>query len=186
MGKGFGLGDFNVPNGPTSSRKCIAGVDINSIRLLGLIPTASTEPSRESLETNFEGLRVSSSQTTAGDLTFCVPRDYDNQKDKLYVRFLAQMSGATDSAVTIDATLFRKREGVALTADLDPTISAAINISTTIAGWVEVKVEGQALLPGDAVTLVFTTAAHTTDSVDIYAVEVVYFGNDQYSKITER
>lgn len=185
---GYEIGDFDVSGGAAVSRRCLAGVDINSIRVAGLIPTASTEPSRESLETNFEGLVVSASQTVAGDLTFLVPRDYDPIRDSLRVRFLTQMGGTTDTSIEIDASLYRKREGVALTSDLDPVISASIVISTTNAGWVEVNADTQALQPGDAVTFVFSTTAHTTDAVNIYAVEVVYFGtkSGQYYKTSER
>ncbi|HDZ37691.1 MAG TPA: hypothetical protein ENH62_05300 [Marinobacter sp.] len=181
----FNLPDLDVSGGRTH-RIELLGVDINSVRALGLIPTASTEPSRESLETNFEGLRVSSSQTTLGDLTFLVPSTYNPIIDRMYVRFLVKSSGDTDTP-TIDATLFRKRAGTALSADLDPTISAAIPTDTVNAAWVEITVEGQALNPGDAVTFVFTTGAHTTDNVDVYAVKVEYFGDEAaFYEITGR
>ncbi|KKL26010.1 hypothetical protein LCGC14_2399590, partial [marine sediment metagenome] len=36
-------------------KRVIQGININSLRVAGLILTASTEPSRESLETSFEG-----------------------------------------------------------------------------------------------------------------------------------
>lgn len=185
MGERFGLPDLDVSGGRTL-RKELFGVDINSIRAAGLIPTASTEPSRESLETNFEGLRVSSSQTALGDLTFLVPSDYNQDQDRLYVKFLVKSSGDTDTP-TIDATLFRKRAGAALSADLDPTISAAIPTDTVDAAWRTITVEAQDLDPGDAVTFVFTTGAHTTDNVDVYAVKVEYFGDeDAFNEVSER
>ena len=185
MGDRFGLVDLAVPGGRTH-RKELFGVDLNSIRALGLIPTASTEPSRESLETNFEGLRVSASQTTLGDLTFLVPSDYNQDQDRLYVKFLVKSSGNTDTP-TIDATLFRKRAGAALSSDLNPTISAAIPNNTAGAALRTIVVENQDLNPGDALTFVFTTGAHTTDSVDVYAVKVEYFGDaDAFNEIDER
>ena len=185
MGKNFGLTDLEVTGVPQSFKQVLQGVDINSVRSTGLIPTASTEPSRESLETNFEGLRVSSSQTAAGDLTFVIPENYDPVKDKLTVRFLVSSGGDTDTP-TIDATLFRKRAGAALSADLNPTISAAVNNSTADSGYVEVVADGLDLDPGDAVTFVFTTSAHTTDDLNIYAVEVDYFGGHTYSVVADR
>lgn len=154
-------------------KRVIQGLNINSIRAAGLIPTASTEPSRESLETNFEGLVSSSSQTALGDLTFIIPRDYDETKDKLHVRFFAESGGDTDTP-TIDATLFRKRAATALSSDLDPTISAAVPTNTVGAGYVEVVSQGDAHQAGDAVTFVFTTSAHTTDALNVYGFEVVY------------
>lgn len=179
----FKVRGLSVPG--NGYKKILEGIDINSIRVTGLIPTASTEPSRESLETNFEGMVVSSSQTAAGDLTFMVPRDYDKSKDYMAVRFLASSGGDTNTP-TIDATLFRKRAETALSSDLDPDISAAVNNSTTDAGWVEVVASGLDLDPGDAITWVFTTSAHTTDALDIYAVEVVYYGDDEYNVIADR
>jgi len=182
MGLNFKARGFEIANG---FKKVIDGIDINSIRAAGLIPTASTEPSRESLETNFEGLVVSSSQTALGDLTFVVPRNYDKAKDRLRVRFLCNAGGDTDT-ITIDATLFRKRAGAALSSDLGPTISGSVNSNTAKAGWVEVKADGLSLEPGDAVTFVFTTSAHTTDALNVYGVEVVYFGGDEYNVKSER
>jgi hypothetical protein len=182
MGLGFKARGFEVANG---YKQVIDGVDINSIRVTGLILTASTEPSRESLETSFEGLVVSSSQTVLGDLTFTVPRNYDKAKDKMRVRFLCNSAGDTNTP-TIDAALYRKRAGAALSSDLDPTISASVNNSTALADWVEVDADGLGLEPGDAVTFVFTTSAHTTDALNVYAVEVVCFRGDEYNVKSER
>lgn len=182
MGLNFKARGFEVTNG---YKQVIDGVDINSIRATGLIPTASTEPSRESLETNFEGLVVSASQTALGDLTFMVPRNYDRAKDKMRVRFLCNAGGDTNT-ITIDATLYRKRAGAALSSDLDPTISGSVNSNTVTAGWVEVNADGLDLEPGDAVTFVFTTNAHTTDALNVYAVEVVCFRGDEYGVKSER
>ena len=167
-------------------KRSIPGLDINSLRDAdGIIPTASTEPGRNALETSFDGVDVSSSQTDLGSLTFMVPRDYDATVDKLRIRFLAQSAGDTNTP-TIDAAIYRKRAGAALSSDLDPTISAAVNNNTTTAGWVEVKAEGLGLQPGDALTCIFTTSAHTTDALNIYALEVVYVGDLAYYEESER
>ena len=115
----------------------IQGVDINSLRLeTGAILVAdSGNPGRVSLETNFEGVQLPSSQTDLGTLTFKIPRDYDKDNDYLRVRFLANSAGDTDTP-SIDAAMYRKRAGAALSDDLDPTISAVVNTNTAIADWV--------------------------------------------------
>ena len=158
----------------------IPGLDINSLRDAdGIILTASTEPGRNALETNFDGVDVSSSQTDLGSLTFMIPRSYDATIDKMRIRFLVQSAGDTNTP-TIDCAMYRKRAGAALTADIDPTISAAVNNNTTLAGWVEIVSEGDGWEPGDAVTCIFTTSAHTTDALNIYALEVVYISDLAY------
>jgi len=163
-------------------KRVIQGLDINALRDAdGTILTASTEPSREALETYSIGVVVSSSQTDLGNLAFQVPRDYDQTIDKMYVRFLANSGGTTD-APTIDATLYQKKIGTALSADLDPTISAAVakTSATTGAGWVEVAAEGEGLVAGASVSWFFTTSAHTTDALNVYALEVVYYSDLAY------
>ncbi len=167
-------------------KRVIDGLDINSLRDAdGTILTASTEPSREALETSFVGAVVSSSQTDLGTLSFMVPRDYDATVDKMRIRFLANSAGDTNTP-TIDAAIYRKRAGAALSADLNPVISAAVNNNTNKAGWVEITVESEGLQPGDALTVVFTTSAHTTDALNVYALEVVYIADLVYYEADER
>jgi hypothetical protein len=164
----------------------IAGLDINSLRDAdGTILTAATEPSREALETSFIGVVVSASQTDLGTLTFKIPQDYDKANDELKIRFLAQSAGDADTP-TIDAALYQKRAGAALSADLDPTISDAVNDNSSEAGWVEVDCDDLDLQPGDAVTVVFTTSAHTTDALNIYALEVTYRSDLVFNDADER
>ena len=153
----------------------IQGLDINSLRLAsgGILAAGSGNPGRVALETNFEGVQLPSSQTDLGSLTFKIPRDYDQTLDYLRIRFLANSAGDTNTP-TIDATMFRKRAAAALSSDLDPTISAAINSNTAIADWVEVNADSQSMQPGDAVTFYFTSSAHTTDALNVYAIEVIY------------
>jgi len=155
-------------------KKEIPGLGINQLRDdAGIILTASTEPSREALETVFDGVVVSSSQTDLGRLAFKIPRDYDQSQDELAVRFLANSAGDTNTP-TIDGKLYRKREETAISADLDPTISAAVNNNTAKADWVEVNCDSLSLQPGDAVCMEFATSAHTTDALYVYAIEVIY------------
>lgn len=163
----------------------IPGIDVNSLRDDGgVILDGSTEPSREALETVFDGVRVSNSQTDLGRLTFKIPRDYDKDNDYLRVRFLAQSTG-TD-VPTIDGKLYRKRAGAAVSSDLDPTISAAVNTNTALADWVEVNCDGLGMQPGDAVCMEFVTSAHSSHNLDVYALEVIYRSDLVYNVDTER
>lgn len=165
-------------------KRVIPGIGIESLRDAdGLILDASSTPKRASLETNFEGVVVASSQTALGSLQFVIPRDYDETNDELKVRFLAQSTG-TD-VPTIDAALYCKREGAAISSDLNPIISGAINTVTALADWVEIECSNLGLKPGDAIHVDFTTSAHTSHDANIYGLEVtyrsdlVYFENDE-------
>jgi hypothetical protein len=164
-------------------KRVIQGLDLNDLRLASGAPLAadSGNPMRASLETYFEGVQLASSQTALGVLSFQVPRDYDESVDKMYVRFLANSAGTTD-APTIDASLYQKKLGTALSSDLDPTISAAVakTSATTGNGWVEVKAESQGLVAGAGLTWIFASSAHTTDALNIYALEVVYYSDLAY------
>lgn len=151
----------------------------------GLVLTASTHPGKAALETSLYGIQAANGQTTLGSLLLQVPRDYDKSIDKMYFRFLVN-SGGTTNTPKIDAAIYQKKSATALSADLDPTISAAINNSTTKAGYVEIKVEGEGLEPGASLFVVFTTEAHTTDTVDVYAVEMVYYSDLVYYESSER
>jgi len=169
-------------------KKVVEGIGITSLRDAdGIIPTASTEPSVEALETNFDGVVVSASQTDLGSLAFMVPRDFDADKDYMAVRFLCN-SGGTTNAPTIDAVLYRKRAGAVLSSDLNPTISAACSktSATTGTGWIEVVASGLDLNPGDALTWIFTTSAHTTDALNVYALEVEYYSDLVYNDRDDR
>lgn len=117
--------------------------------------------------------------------TFSIPRDFDATIDKLHIRFLANSAGDTNTP-TIDAAMYRKRAGAALSADIDPTISAAVNSNTDIADWVEIVSEGDEWQPGDVVTCLFTTSAHTTDALNLYDLEVVYASDLVYYNDDER
>jgi hypothetical protein len=172
-------------------KRSIPGLDINSIRLAtgAILAADSGDPGRVSLETYFEGVVLPSSSTALGTLTFMVPRDYDKDVDKLRIRFLVNSGGTTD-APTLDAAIYVKKPGTALSADVDPTASAAIpkTSATTGAAWREIVVEGQGLAPGNAVTCILATGGTrgTTDTVAIYALEVVYIADLVYYEETER
>lgn len=167
-------------------KRVIQGINLNTLRTsAGLILTGATAPLRASLETNFEGVQSASSTTDFGSLVFNIPRDYDVNNDELKIRFLCNSAGDTDTP-TMDAAIFRKRAGVALSSDLDPTISAAMNDNTTIAGYIEIDASDLGMLPGDAISIDFTTGAHTTDAANFYGMEIVYRSDLVYFESSER
>lgn len=168
-------------------KRTIQGLNINQLHLASGAPLAadSGNPMRVTLESYFEGVQLASSQTDLGSLTFPIPRDYDATVDKLDIRFLANSAGDTNTP-TIDCAMYRKRRVAALSADIDPTISAAVNTNTAKADWVEVRSHSDGWEPGDQVTCLFTSSAHTTDALNIYDVEVVYASDLAYYEDTER
>lgn len=165
----------------------IQGININTLRLAtgGILAVDSGNPGRVTLETYFEGVQLPSSQTDLGSLTFKIPRDYDETVDKLHIRFKANSAGDTNTP-TIDAAMYRKRDATALSADIDPTISAAVNTNTAKADWVEVVSEGDGWAAGDSVTCLFTTSVHTTDALNVYDLEVIYASDVVYFEADER
>jgi hypothetical protein len=164
------------------------GINLHSWKTTaGLTLAASTAPTMANTETHGIAVVSASSTTDMGALQFMVPRDYDATIDKMYIRFLANSAGTTN-APTIDAALYRKRAGAALSSDLNPTISAAVNKTSATLGakWIEITAEGLGLEPGDATTWVFTASTHTTDALNVYAIEVVYFSDLAYYEESER
>jgi len=150
------------------------------------LTSTTTNAGIGAIETNFDGIICDASGTAVLSLKMLVPRDYDKDIDKMRVRFLAQMGGSTNSSVAIDAALFQKKVETALSADLDPTISGSINTLAEVADWVEVVADSQGLIPGSALYWEFTTSAHTTDAIHIYAVEVEYWSNLVYNDRDDR
>ncbi len=169
-------------------KKVIPGLDLRSIRDSNgdLLVNGST-PDWAALETSAMGIVVASSQTAIGNIVFTVPRDYDQTQDSLRFRFLAQGGGTTDTP-SIDASIYRKRAGAALSADLDPTISAVTTVSTTAGSWVEINADDLSIRPGDVLTVVFATGGTrgTTDALNLYALEVVYRSDIVYYDKTDR
>ena len=143
----------------------------------GLTLTASTAPTIAATESNGVAIVGAASTTALGTILWGVPIDYDRTSDYLRVKVLCEMGGATDATNTIDATVYRKRAGTALSADLNPTASAAIPASaspTDDAAIRELILTGLSCRPGDALTINLLTAAHTTDAVNIWAVWIEY------------
>ncbi len=165
----------------------IQGLSINNLRLADGAPllSGSGNPRYASLETYYEGVQLPSSQTALGTLTFKIPRDYDKDNDFLRIRFLANSAGDSNTP-TIDATMYRKRAGAALSSDLDPTISGSVNSNTDIADWVEIVADGLGMKPGDTVTFIFASSAHTTDALNVYELEVIYRSDLVFNEPDER
>jgi len=136
----------------------------------GLTLTASTVPAILLTETNGMTVAIAASETAGGSFTFQIPRDYDEATDELKIRLVAGMDGATDSP-TMDATVYRKKAGVALSADLNPTASSALGEATA---WKTIDVTGEGLVRDDILTINLVSGAHTTNAVSIHAVELVY------------
>ena len=169
-------------------KRIIQGLNINSLRDSDGTPLeadSTTDPERGAIETSFLGVICDSGTTEVGTLTFMIPRDYDEGIDKLHVRFLVNSAGDTNTP-TIDAAMYRKRAEAALSSDIDPTISAAVNNNTAKADWVEVVSEDDGWKPGDAITCVFTASAHSTDDLHVYGLEVVYASDLVYYEDAER
>ncbi len=168
-------------------KRVVQGININTLRLASgaILAADSGNPMRASLETYFEGVQLASSQTALGTLAFQIPRDYDETVDKLDIRFLANSAGDTDTP-TIDASMYRKRAEAALSADIDPTISAVVNNNTAKADWVEVRSHDDGWKAGDAVTIILASSAHTTDALNVYGLEVVYASDLAYFEDSER
>lgn len=170
-------------------KKEIQGLDINSLRLEDGAPllSGSGNPQYKSLETNFEGIELPSSNTDLGTLTFKIPRDYDQTLDYLRVRFLVNSAGDTDTP-SIDSAMYRKRAGAALSDDLDPTISAVVPTNTVKAAWREINADGLGMQPGDGVSFDISTGGTrgTNDALNIYAIEVIYKSDLVYFDIDDR
>jgi len=151
----------------------------------GATLTNGTTPPIAALESNLLGIVPASQSTFVCKIILEVPRDYDQTNDRLRLRFLANSAGNTNTP-TLDATIYRKRAGVAISSDLDPTISPAVNDLTTLAGWVEINADGKGCQPGDILTIEITASAHGTDALNIYGVEAVYDSDLVYNVKTER
>lgn len=154
----------------------------------GLVLTAATTPAVVNLETNAIAAQAVASSNLGGSFVFEVPKDYDQVADELKINVQAVSGGNTDSP-TLTVTAYRKRAGVALTAALTVTASAAIPKSATPATALAertVLLSGNSLKAGDILTVNLVTGAHTTDAVNIYGVEVQYKSSIVFQDTTAR
>ncbi len=128
-------------------------------------------------ETNLRVISSPPSTTQVGTVNTVIPRDYDETTDDFTLHLGLAMSGATDTP-TVTATAYRKRPG-----------SNIVTVATSVAGKlrsgtaatlsateqvVVIDFGNNGLLMDDAITIVVTVTAHTTDSVLVYYVEPTY------------
>lgn len=173
----------------------------------GLILTATTVPAVLATETNFFAISCVGGQTHVGLFNWVVPADYDEGKDELRIRLLCNRNADTagDAAKTVTPLIYRKRAGVALSADLgcptSPVIPAlAVNLGTK---GIEINCDAKVLATGaanrslaatadasikanDALTVRLTVSAAFTDDIDIYGIEMVYRSNLAFTDISDR
>lgn len=161
-------GNAKLDAGYLVSRPLNAPGDLKTID--GLTLTAATVPAVLRTETNGLTVAIAASQTAGGSFMFQVPRDYDETTDEFKIRVLAGLDGTTD-VPTLDATIYRKRAGTALSADLNPTASTAMSDSSA---WKTINGTGLGLRRDDVLSINLVSGSHTTNAVSIHAVEVVY------------
>lgn len=142
----------------------------------GLVLTAATAPTIANVETNAIAVVVAASTTAGGSFVFQVPKDYDKVADELKIN-VQVVSGGTTNVPTLTATAYRKRATLALTGALTVVASTAIPTSTVGAGERTIVLSGNGLQASDTITVNLVTGAHTTDTVVIYTVEVLYKGS---------
>lgn len=127
-------------------------------------------------ETNARVLKVEETIDNIGHIIYTVPRDYDEAVDVLTLRVLASMvSVSTDDDVQLDAEVYIKKAGVALTADQNPTKPATI-LSTT-EQWLEFDLSGYGLNRDDVIIIELLTDGHNDtngEEVLIHDLELVY------------
>ena len=129
--------------------------------------TAST---LTALETNGFGIQWAAPNVDVRVLIVRLPESYSASGDKCELRLLAQMGGSTDTPA-IDAAVYRKRAGAALSADLDPTISADLS---SAAAYVTIDISGNSCQGGDILVIKLTPEAHGTDAINVYGAELLY------------
>ncbi len=131
-------------------------------------------------ETNARVIKVEENIDIVGNLVFPIPRDYDENTDELRLRVLAsQIVVSTDADVKLDVLLFRKRAGVALSADLAPSFTAddAVPNLLTAEAWVEFDLSSLGFLRDDVAHIQLITNGNNDtagEEVQIHAVELVY------------
>lgn len=140
-------------------------VDVAALKVTAGIPTL--------VETNASATTVAASTTDAGTFVFVIPEDYDEVADEFKLIILANSAGDTNTPI-LDATIYRKRGGAALSADLNPTASSAIPTNTAKAAERTITASGNLLKAGDVLTINLLTGAHTTDAVIIHSVSPQY------------
>lgn len=131
-------------------------------------------------ETNARVLFIEQAIDTVGNIVFPIPRDYDEETDELRLRVLvSQLALSVDNDVKLDVEIYRKRAGVALSADLAPSFTAdsAVPVLAVAEQWVEFNLSSLTFLRDDvAIIELITNGLNDTngEEVQIHAVELVY------------
>ena len=131
-------------------------------------------------ETNARVIKVEETIDIVGNLVIPIPRDYDEHTDEFRLRVLAsQILVSTDADVKLDVTMFRKRGGAALSADLAPSFTSDTAVPNLLTGevWVEFDLSSLGLLRDDVVQLQLITNGNNDtagEEVLIHAIELVY------------
>lgn len=154
----------------------VAAIRNNFADIASKLAEVTTLLSGTADETSARVLKVEEAVDTIGFIRFHVPRDYDEATDTLRLRVLAsQLTLSTDNDVELDAELYRKRAGVALSADLAPAKPGTV-LSTT-EQWVEFNFSRLSLRRDDVIQIKLITDGHNDtdgEEVLIHDYELVY------------
>ena len=128
------------------------------------------------VEVNALAYKVTATVNDIGHVHFIVPRDYDEATDTLKIRILADMvTVAVDNDVQLDAQVYVKHPGSALSVDKNPTKPTTILSAT--AQWLEFNLSRYGLKWGDVVDFKLITDGHNDtagEEVCIRAIVPVY------------
>lgn len=129
-------------------------------------------------ETNLKISQIPASTNTVGTVNVVIPRDYDELTDSFALHMGVAMSGATD-VPGLSATVYKKTPGSSI-ATVATGVTAKIRGGKTAAALssaeqvVIFSIDSKGLLMDDALTIVITSDAHTTDNINVYYVQPVY------------
>lgn len=192
VGKSVGVGSGAIP--------ADGGFNQDAPIALGDLTLGSTTVSN----TDAAGLRIlqtsvsstNGSTNSFGTFGFTIPRDYDQNTDKLIIRVAAASNGNTDTP-TITATTSTllyagtmKSDGVTLNTSSTLVAGSTVGGSTVTAitnGVVttsstlsnvpaiyEFPMSGLGLIRDTSLVVTLTTGLHNTDKVNLYAIQIVY------------
>lgn len=119
---------------------------------------------------NTQALSNAATNTSFGNISYLIPRDYDEASDKLLVRLIARTAGTTDFPTLTVASSTSVLGGTVGVAGTSKT-SAVVTSSTAV---YEFNLSGQGLKRDTNLALLMTMGAHTTDAIQLFAVQIVY------------
>jgi len=167
-------------------------IPLGSLRLIATgddIGVSATASGIDMLDTEGLGMVLWSDddETDICQINFVVPQDYDESVDKLRLRTLCSTDAQGSDSIYMDAKIYRKRAGAALSADLDPTASTvAVPATVATAAWREVDCDGLGMQGGDCLTIILAASAHATTGLLIYGIEAVYAADLVYFDKADR